>query len=288
MQRVRLRLWRALTVVLMIAAALVVGSVATTASAQSTLPATDSSFVATASGAPAMAVDAGRDTPTGRAIAALVGPDPLSAIALVPADFAAAEGYSPIVDDGVPANPLGGCSSPIALPMSFDAPCKTHDLGYDLLRYSASNGVVQGAWARDALDAQLDRRVDAACAVADQTCRTAATLVRAGVRTNSHRQDEGVPVVETPWQVATSVVRLVWIPVVRLADALGTPAARAATAAVLVWALMAVWRGSRIPTRGLPTLPPVPTLRGCAPAPASPTDTPPPYGLDRSPVWTSV
>lgn len=260
----RLRLWRALTVVLMIAAALVVGSVATTASAQSTVPATDSSFVDgsgdTVSGAPAVPVDAGRDTPTGRAIAALVGPDPLSAIALVPTGFAAAEGYSPIVDDGVPANPLGGCSSPIALPAGFDAPCKTHDLGYDLLRYSAVTGVVQGAWARTALDAQLDRRVDAACAVADETCRAAAALVRAGVRTNSHRQDEGVPVVETPWQIATSVVRLVWIPVVHVADALGTPAGRAATSAVLVWALMAVWRGSGRPTGGLPTLPPVPTL----------------------------
>ena len=260
----RLRLWRALTVALMIAASLVVASVATTASAQSTLPATDSSFVdatgTTVSGAPAVPVDAGRDSPTGRVIAALVGPDPLSAIALVPAGFAAAEGYSPIVDDGVPANPLGGCSSPIALPMSFDAPCKTHDLGYDLLRYSARTGVVQGAWARDALDAQLDRRVDAGCAVADQTCRTAAALVRAGVRTNSHRQDEGVPVVETPWQIAVSVVRLVWIPVVRVADAVGTPAGRAATAAVLMWALMAVWRGTGRPTRGLPTLPPVPTL----------------------------
>ena len=41
----RLRLWRAVTVILMLAAGLVVASVATTASAQSTLPATDSSFV---------------------------------------------------------------------------------------------------------------------------------------------------------------------------------------------------------------------------------------------------
>ncbi len=262
----RLRLWRALTVVLMIAAGLVVASVATTASAQSALPATDSSFVdaagATVSGSPAVAFDAGRDTPTGRAIAALVGPNPLSAVALVPTGFAGAEGYAPVVDDGVPANPLGGCSSPIDLPMSFDAPCKTHDLGYDLLRYSALTGVVQGPWARNALDAQLDRRVDTECAVADETCRTAAALVRAGVRTNSHRQDEGVPVVETPWQIATSVVRLVWLPVARVADALGTPAGRAATAAVLVWALMAVWRGSRGPAGRLPTLPSVPTIAG--------------------------
>lgn len=260
----RLRLWRALTVVLMIAAGLVIASVATTASAQSALPATDSSVVdargATVSGGPTVAQDAGRATPTGREIAALVGPDPLSAIGLVPAGFADAMGYVPVVDDAVPANPMGGCSSPIALPASFDAPCKTHDLGYDLLRYSALTGVVQGPWAREALDAQLVRRVEAECAVGDETCRTAAELVRAGVRTNSHRQDDGVPVVETPWQIATSIVRLLWMPVVRAADVLGSPAGRAATAAVLMAALVAVWRGSPGPTGGLPTLPPVPTL----------------------------
>ncbi|GAA1889621.1 hypothetical protein GCM10009773_17400 [Williamsia serinedens] len=265
MQRVRLRLWRALTVALMIAAGLVVASVATTASAQSTVPTTDSSAVvdasgATVSGGPALPRDAGRGTPTGRAIAALVGPDPRSATPLVPAGFAEAMGYVPVVDDGVPANPFGGCSSPIALPAAFDAPCKTHDLGYDLLRFSALTGTVQGPWAREALDAQLVRRVDAECAVGDETCRTAAELVRAGVRTNSHRQDEGVPVVETPAQIARSVVRLLWIPVERVADAVGTPAGRAITAAVLVWALVGVWRGSRGPSGGLPTLPPVPPL----------------------------
>lgn len=265
MHRVRLLLWRALTVVLMIAAGVVIASVATTASAQSTVPAGDSSSVvdasgATVSGGPALPHDAGRDTPTGQAIAALVGPDPRSATGLVPAGFAAAMGYVPVVDDGVPANPFGGCSSPIALPAGFDAPCKTHDLGYDLLRFSAMTGAVQGPWAREALDAQLVRRVDAECAPADETCRTAAELVQAGVRTNSHRQDEGVPVVETPTQIATSVVRLLWIPVQRVAEVLGTPAGRAVTAAVLVWALIGVWRGSRGPSGGLPGLPPVPAL----------------------------
>jgi hypothetical protein len=261
---VRVRFWRALLVTLMVAAGLVVASVTTTASAQSTDATTGATVVdasgATVSGGPTISRDAGRDTPTGRAIAALVGPDPRSAATLIPAGFAAAMGYVPVVDAGVPANPLGGCSSPIALPAAFDAPCKTHDLGYDLLRYSALTGAVQGPWAREALDAQLEQRVDAQCAAGDDACLTAAELVRAGVRANSHRQDEGVPVVETPSQIATSVVRLVWIPVVRVADALGTPAGRAATAAVLVWALLAVWRGSGGPRRRLPALPPIPTL----------------------------
>ncbi|MEH3156825.1 MAG: hypothetical protein PGN29_16385 [Gordonia paraffinivorans] len=262
--RVRLRMWRALTVVLMIAAGLVVASVATTASAQSTVPTTDTSSVvdasgATVSGGPVLPHDAGRGTPTGQAISALVGPDPRAATALVPAGFASAMGYTPVVDDGEPANPLGGCSSPIALPAAFDAPCKTHDLGYDLLRFSALTGTVQGPWAREALDAQLVRRVDAECAVGDDACRTAAELVQAGVRANSHRQDEGVPVVETPTQIVTSVVRLIWIPVERVADALGTPAGRAVTAAVLVWALVGVWRGSGGPSGGLPGLPSFPS-----------------------------
>jgi len=262
-------MWHALTVVLMLAAGLVVGSIATTASAQSTLPATDSSVVdasgATVSAGPGLPYDAGRITPTGQAIAALVGRDPDSAVALIPTGFAAAMGYVPVIDDGVPADPDGGCSSPIALPAAFDAPCKTHDLGYDLLRYSAMVGSAQGPWAREAVDAQLARRVEATCAPADDGCKTAAELVRAGVRTNSHRQAEGVPGVETPMQIAGSVVRLVWVPITRVADALGTPAGRAATAALLAWALVAVWRSSRRtvampPLPPAPPLPPVPTL----------------------------
>ncbi|GAA2067450.1 hypothetical protein GCM10009722_32750 [Williamsia deligens] len=267
MLQIRLRLWRALLAVLVLAAGVVVTSMATTASAQSTTPVatTRSDDGAPPSMTPAglvLAHDAGRQTPAGMAIAALVGPHPLRAEALIPPGFAAAEGYQPIVDAGVPANPDGGCSSPIALPAAFDAPCKTHDLGYDLLRYSAMTGSTQGPWAREAIDAQLVRRVTATCEFDDNGCSAAAELVRAGVVTNSRRQAEGVPGVETPWQIAGSVVKLVWIPVVRVADAVGTPVGRAAAAALLAWALTAVWRSSRravvLPT--LPTVPPLPPM----------------------------
>ena len=266
MQRARLRVWRVLVAVLVVAAGLVVGSVATTSSAQTAVPATDSSVVdasgATVSSTPTVTRFAGRDTPTGRAIAALVGSDPVSASTLVPPGFAAAMGYLPVMDDGVPANPDGGCSSPLAPPAAFDAPWKAHDLGYDLLRYSAMVGSTQGPWAREALDAQLVRRVEATCEPGDGGCHTAAELVRAGVSANSHRQSEGVPGVETPMQIATSIVRLAWVPVARAAGALGTPAGRAVAAALLAWALVAVWRNSRhgfvVPP--MPTVPPLPPL----------------------------
>lgn len=127
------------------------------------------------------------------------GPGSLTAI---PPDFAAAFGYRPSTLDGLVVNPRGDCSSPVTLPPEFDTACKAHDLGYDLLRYADRRGQPLGPWARQALDATLDRHMHEACATRVESfsrarCDAMATIANTAVDLNSRRQAYGAPVVES-------------------------------------------------------------------------------------------
>ncbi|MEU1996305.1 hypothetical protein ABZ511_17765 [Nocardia gamkensis] len=126
------------------------------------------------------------------------GPDALTAI---PADFVASFGYRPSTIDGLLVDPDGDCSSPVTLPAEFDTACKAHDLGYDLLRYADRRGEPLGPWARQALDATLDRQMHQACAARVDSfsrarCDAMASIANTAVDLNSRRQDYGAPVVE--------------------------------------------------------------------------------------------
>ncbi|WP_244332183.1 hypothetical protein [Gordonia polyisoprenivorans] len=121
----------------------------------------------------------------------LVGPDPESVLRVLPTDFEAVMGYRPLLENGYPANPDGGCSSPIPLPERFEPACRTHDFGYDLLRYAQRTGHPLGPWARPALDHMLIERMHAACH--DPVCSAAAELSRVGLALNTWRQYSGPP-----------------------------------------------------------------------------------------------
>ncbi|MEU6184726.1 hypothetical protein [Nocardia sp. NPDC047038] len=134
------------------------------------------------------------------------GPDALTAI---PADFVASFGYRPSTVDGLLVDPDGDCSSPVTLPAEFDTACKAHDLGYDLLRYADQRGEPLGPWARQALDASLDRQMHQACATrvdpfSRARCDAMASIANTAVDLNSRRQDYGVPVVEPLFDAAES------------------------------------------------------------------------------------
>ncbi|WP_433593426.1 hypothetical protein [Nocardia sp. CA-145437] len=119
----------------------------------------------------------------------------------IPDDFAAAAGYRPVVEAGMLLDPEGDCSSPIPLPAEFDLACKSHDLGYDLLRYAAAHGQPLGPWARRSVDAALEQRMHAACAAREDAisrtrCQVMATIAATAVDLNSIRQNYGSPVYE--------------------------------------------------------------------------------------------
>ncbi|WP_237341490.1 hypothetical protein [Williamsia soli] len=146
-------------------------------------------------------------TPAGAAVSALVGPDPAIALSVLPADFEAEMGYRPVLVDGAPTDPAGDCSSPVPLPGRFEAPCKVHDFGYDLLRLAARNGTPLGGWARVALDRMLGDRMHRTCS--NPACDWAADLAHAGVAFNTWRQRGSAPVAKesTPAIIASSFAR---------------------------------------------------------------------------------
>ncbi|MEC3954609.1 hypothetical protein VMT65_16335 [Nocardia sp. CDC153] len=124
-------------------------------------------------------------------------PDP----AAIPEDFVTTAGYRPVVEAGMLLNPGGDCSSPVPLPAEFDLACKSHDLGYDLLRYAAAHGQPLGPWARQTVDAALERRMHAACDVRENPlsrtqCQVMADIATTAVDLNSIRQDYGDPIYE--------------------------------------------------------------------------------------------
>ncbi|WP_369689804.1 alpha/beta-hydrolase family protein [Nocardia kruczakiae] len=133
------------------------------------------------------------------AVRALTGDRP--ELAVIPADFAATQGYRPVQLAGMPVDPSGECSSPIPLPAEFDTACKAHDLGYDLLRYAEVRGHPLGPWARRAIDNALETRMFAACdtrgdLLAHTRCATMASIATAAVDLNSRRQNYAAPMPE--------------------------------------------------------------------------------------------
>lgn len=106
-------------------------------------------------------------------------------------------GYEPGVADGVAMRPDGDCSSPVELPASFDNACRTHDLGYDLLRIAHDHDVPIPEGLRRALDSQLGARMHASCGGTDVAgCHMIAAAAEAAVAANTIRQAGGTPVHE--------------------------------------------------------------------------------------------
>ncbi|MEU4314910.1 hypothetical protein [Nocardia sp. NPDC024068] len=137
-------------------------------------------------------------SPAAAAVRALTSP---GAAAVIPADFPAVAGYLPERVDGLLVAPHGSCSSPVPLPAEFETACKSHDLGYDLLRYADRTGHPLGPWARRELDRTLADRMRTVCthrvqAAARLRCAGMAEVAAAAVGINSMRQSYGVPVVE--------------------------------------------------------------------------------------------
>lgn len=155
--------------------------------------------------------DAQAAVPENRLAAQAVAAATSDAIPNVPRDFAAFSGYEPVVVAGYLANPNGACSSPVPLPDEFDSACKAHDLGYDLLRYAQFHGDELGAWARQALDGQLDQRMHDACdtresAASRSYCFAMADIATTAVNGNSWRQNYLTPVRESGFGYAAAGV----------------------------------------------------------------------------------
>lgn len=108
-------------------------------------------------------------------------------------------GYTPGLQNGHATNPDGDCSSPVELPTSFEPACKTHDLGYDLLRVADRTGETIPTDLRASLDGQMAEQMRATCDTAG--CRVMATAAHVGVGANTVRQGNGAPVAEqwTEW-----------------------------------------------------------------------------------------
>ncbi|MFT3715727.1 MAG: hypothetical protein QM774_07210 [Gordonia sp. (in: high G+C Gram-positive bacteria)] len=112
-------------------------------------------------------------------------------------------GYRPVTVDGRPQNPHGSCSSPVPLPARFEPACRSHDFGYDLLRYSAATTGTVPPGARAALDRRLVSDMRATCRSAD--CYAAADLARVALAVNTWRQRDGAPDRETPAHIVVSL-----------------------------------------------------------------------------------
>jgi hypothetical protein len=137
---------------------------------------------------------------------------------LVPESFEDELGYRPVWAEGTLVHPRGACSTPGGVgPDSFEAACRVHDFGYDLLRYAERRGTRIGPWARFDLDRHL---YDDLLRVCDSgSCRATATLYYAAVTLNSIRQGYVAPTDEptVPWAAAAvGVVGLAAAPIERL------------------------------------------------------------------------
>lgn len=163
---------------------------------------------------------------TASAVHALATDDTAVARAELPAGFATAMGYSPVTEPGftseeVLVDPLGDCSSPVPLPASFETACRTHDLGYDLLRYARDTGEELGPDARRELDTMLARHLRAACESestrGDIACYPAAHIATLFVRLNSWRQGYRIPISESsaplmiPGVLGAGIIAWTWM-----------------------------------------------------------------------------
>lgn len=139
------------------------------------------------------------DTATAAAVRAVTDPT------VAPVDQARtatrALGYSAAEGPGYAVNPHGECSSVVGLPADFDAPCKGHDLGYDLLRHADGAGRPLGGWARRRIDDTFAERLAAACAARPvaqrRNCSEVAGVTVLAVRANTWRQHDGPPRAES-------------------------------------------------------------------------------------------
>jgi len=128
-------------------------------------------------------------------------------LASVPTNFDSALGYQPIAVAGNLVDPEGGCSTPGQIgPESFDTACRTHDLGYDVLRLAEAEGDRLGAWARFDLDLLLYTDTLETCETF--RCRATATSYYTAVTANSVRQGYRAPTEEPtlPWLAVVLVV----------------------------------------------------------------------------------
>ncbi|NDK91351.1 hypothetical protein GYA93_17450 [Gordonia desulfuricans] len=142
-------------------------------------------------GSPTPTAHADEVSPAARTVQVLTGPDPAATLDALPADFVAVMGYLPVTADGYPTDPGGDCSSPVPMPDRFEPLCRTHDFGYDLLRYAERTGHPLGGWARLAIDAMLVARMHAECD--GLFCAMAAESARIGLGVNTWRQYDGPP-----------------------------------------------------------------------------------------------
>lgn len=121
-----------------------------------------------------------------------------------PADFSKVMGYQPIrvqTEWGVRMqNPHGSVSSPggIGPTQEFDPCAKTHDLGYDILRYYGRTGHPLGPDARKTADAQFREDCfheanDLHSGLDKWRARSWAQIYSTAVELNSRRQNYGVP-----------------------------------------------------------------------------------------------
>lgn len=131
--------------------------------------------------------------------------DYLDGSAAVPDDFPEVMGYTP-VEIHTPygtrmAAPGGSCSSPTgdAGPFfDFTYPCKTHDLGYDLLRYADRVGPPPAPDARLAVDQRFRHDMYRDCSapgsdLVEPICDGWANIYTMAVTGNSIRQSYGIP-----------------------------------------------------------------------------------------------
>jgi hypothetical protein len=130
--------------------------------------------------------------------------DYLTGVLPPPADFKKVMGYEPIrveTKHGTRMqDPDGSASAPYGIgpDQDFDAMAKTHDYGYDLLRYFGRTGQPLGPEARKAADAQFRQDLfhhanDKKGLVERWKSRSWAQIYAVAVELNSKRQNYGVP-----------------------------------------------------------------------------------------------
>ncbi len=157
--------------------------------------------------APAATPDAASE----RAVHALTEGSPGAAAGRIPDAFAEDLGYAPQLEDGALVNPTGDCSSPVPLPREFETACRSHDLGYDLLRHAELRGGTLPPEARQLIDRRFSEDASRACdarngTAARTSCRVWADIATGAVRLNSWRQHDLVPSQEDPASIATGTV----------------------------------------------------------------------------------
>jgi phospholipase A2-like protein len=191
------------------------------------------------------------------AIEALVHPGPHpDALARLPTDFTALSGVTPgsmpARDGTVRAVHVdGGCSTPWGddnTKWDYAVPCKSHDLGYDLLRYADRKGHPLGPEVREALDDRLSTDMHHACDLNPMnsagTCRVVASLYSTGLVVNSWHQRWGPPVGDPIGPMVAGVLVIGCLLVFRLRGWLHTrrqapaPASAVTPASVTNWALL--------------------------------------------------